>query len=427
MQQRPITPRSALAGQRAVSLSCGAAGLAALAYLVYKRYSKAAERADDTVEEASPQQPDQRAHVNEIHSRLDGSRLPPTQPWTNKRGYNYCSWPPAKNDDANLQPGQRVYVKLKSDRDTGRATTVAHAGNTEQRIQVEYDTGGSYLCRRSRLTQQCATAQTVVVCATTDEFRALCRSQTLAGERCIDVGSSWGLSTAVLAEMVGSGNCMGIDVSEEAVAAASTAYPEIRFQVLNALENVAKFIATCQEFNATFFAVDIGGDRATEALSLILPLIEEHLQPRMIVVKARNLHRNAEKHRKKLETLVAPGLIGNPIPDCAQWWDALEAEAHAAAAKRDSAGQSRFRFHPLYYPAKAFAAVPEGETHKTMPELYVCRFHNFGSCMKSSAQCPHDHTRCYVCLGTGHTAQSCSQQSEFGVSDNLAIFYKNAE
>ena len=37
--------------------------------------------------------------------------------------------------------------------------------------------------------------------------------------------------------------------------------------------------------------------------------------------------------------------------------------------------------------------MPEGETHKTKPELYVCRFHNFGSCMKSSDQCPHDHTR----------------------------------
>ena len=57
---------------------------------------------------------------------------------TNTRGYTYCTWPPTDEQDL-LKVGEPCFVKLSSERSTGRGVAVEDEQNGPDRIRVRVE------------------------------------------------------------------------------------------------------------------------------------------------------------------------------------------------------------------------------------------------------------------------------------------------
>eukprot|EP01116_Phalansterium_solitarium_P001430 TRINITY_DN11227_c0_g1_i1.p1 TRINITY_DN11227_c0_g1~~TRINITY_DN11227_c0_g1_i1.p1 ORF type:complete len:378 (+),score=88.10 TRINITY_DN11227_c0_g1_i1:24-1136(+) len=299
--------------------------------------------------------------------------------------------------------GDAVFVLLRSQRDTGRAVVVEPAvtdGSSEPelcgRVKVKFDADGSVhhvrLARLIKVHPRNA-GKTVIICGDTRNFRLLARSQPRAGDRVVEVGSSFGRCTALLAAVPGVASVVGIDTSQEAVADARRTYPSVRFECFDVFVDKQRFVELAGGCTQCF--VDIGGNRGIDAVSMLLPFIQDCVSPDLIVIKSAELKKLADAQIQA----ASPDCPTSVVPDGASWWQQLVArsKANAVAHRSINLGLGSQRcLHPLRYPAKT---APNGRL--------VCRYHNYLDCKKAQA-CPYDHEHCHCCLQPGHLAKVCS-------------------
>jgi SAM-dependent methyltransferase len=235
-----------------------------------------------------------------------------------------------------------------------------------------------------------------VVVAETSEFRLLAATQVCPTDVVVEIGSSYGRATAVLAKHCA--RVVGIDTSQQLVAEARRVYPTLEFRQFDVIEEphlLADLAAAC-----TVCFVDIGGNREIEGLLRVLPVVHRVLAPRLVCIKSRELYKAADAHahaRGGLERAAR-------LPDAGAWWAARLAESAASQARPakryhndgcEREGGSRFTQYPLAYVP---VVGPDGRQ--------ICRFHNYGVCTKG-VECRYDHAHCHRCSRPGHVAKNC--------------------
>jgi hypothetical protein len=396
-------------------------------------------------------------------------------------GYGYFLYPPA--EPSSFPPGTSCFVKEQYKR-----ATVIRAHEIDRDIVVVKMDEEKRIkdVRKQKLSYRYATndknKNIILVTPTTTQYRNLARSQPNYNECCIDIGSSYGVCTNLMAKSVGAERVLGIDISEQLIAKSRESYSTIRFELCNVMEERKRFISLVKEFilstgsTSLCCFVDIGGDRARRDLALLLPFLESTISPRLIIVKSKELHESLGRHINSLPprdtvALDPAYLFPTLVPDCQIWLAALAQEAvstkllkssylhqtelglqprsenkrlqlglppstnGASCIQVSSSQRARFSGYPLDYPRKRIPEVTEGtlildesfagrSQFELDKKLFICRYRNFGTCLKQDA-CPFDHNFCYVCGARFHVAQACFEPSAFGMSDNLALLNQN--
>ncbi|KAF8071307.1 IP5P13 [Scenedesmus sp. PABB004] len=305
-------------------------------------------------------------------------------------------------DDADVAPGAEVYVKLRSERDTGRGVVAevaaasggssgapaaagssagpAAAGSSAGpaagpwacpgRLLVRYhSTGTTAHVRRERLVpvfDARPDAPLVLVCADTESYRCLARSQLCRADAVLELGCSYGVCTAQLAQHAG--QVVGVDCGSEVVAEARRRHPHVRFEVADALEQPAELLAIARSMRqragcsccsdsaaakgrasscsscgapgsaaggsggASVVMADIGGDRQLDALLRLVPWVMAQLAPRLLVVKSEELA--AAVAAQLAEQLLAEQLAGQGEPAAGEPAQQQELEQQQAGAQQ---------------------------------------------------------------------------------------------
>lgn len=134
--------------------------------------------------------------------------------------------PPARNfalvlAGGNYVPdiGDRVWVWRKQWNDRGDSHgRITARLDAEGRVAVEYTHGGHYDVRVPRVVKLHA-GPAIVVCYDTNTYRRHCFAQPLPTDRCVEIGSSYGAATAIIARRCES--VLGIGAHRGAVCAAA--------------------------------------------------------------------------------------------------------------------------------------------------------------------------------------------------------------
>jgi len=135
---------------------------------------------------------------------------------------------------------------------------------------------------RHRRNLKALSSTKLVVTENWAEYRRMVRLHVTAADHICEVGCGRGVTTELLARRCGTRRVLGIDLSEKVIALARERYPEIRFEVLNALDLSA--VRKLGYFNKIF--VDINGSRELETLLPLLEAYETVLKPALLVVKS---------------------------------------------------------------------------------------------------------------------------------------------
>lgn len=314
--------------------------------------------------------------------QIDASTTPPELWWgRNLHGYTFAPWPPSTGavDCGPLVRGDAVFVHLPKDRGTGAAHVlepihVEEGHPFKGRIKVQFlDNGSTYHVRPSRVTKVEGWTQVVIVCDQTTQYRDLARTQVRPSEFVVELGSSYGVCTALLAMRCA--KCIGVEISEEAVAEARTKYPGVHFECFDAVLQPQRLEHVSAGAQTLF--VDVGGDRDLGALLQLLPSIQKVQRPNLIVLKSKKLKAHMLEHQPKMS--------------CEEWWGQLEVQYGQGNGHRAiDLGHK----HPMAYPARL---DPTGKQ--------ICRFWNYGSCYTDD--CKYTHDWCNECLALGHRAMDC--------------------
>ncbi|CAE7776298.1 unnamed protein product [Symbiodinium sp. CCMP2456] len=133
----------------------------------------------------------------------------------------------------------------------------------------------------------------------TTTYRRLAKTQVGKDDGILEVGSSFGECTSILASHAAV--VIGVDNSPKLVEESSRRYPECRFELLDCFKEPARLRLLCAEIqrassNFKLF-VDIGGDRMTSGVCHALVVLEslwcrpgsEIKQPSLVVVKSEGL------------------------------------------------------------------------------------------------------------------------------------------
>jgi hypothetical protein len=249
-----------------------------------------------------------------------------------------------------------------------------------------------------------------LVCSLTSEFRMLAAKVVTTSDLVVEIGSSWGHCTNILAKSCGKpSRVLGLEISKEAVVASKTNFPSLTFEFIDVfreprrvLELVQKLYGNEKEITEVngeisespssgpdhlVVFVDIGGNRDLRDLVALLPWVLSNLCPQICVVKSESLH----AYMKMREI----GSIDVPL-DYHKWSDLRE---FAPPPKPQRLPQ---------YPLKA----PLRHSPSGVP---ICRFYNYDTqhgCIRlTKGRCPLDHEHCHMCGVSGHRAFDCTCQA----------------
>lgn len=290
-----------------------------------------------------------------------------------------------------------------------------------------------------RLTATSKSSRMGLVVRDTETFRALASTVVGPKDYIVDIGSSYGVCTAVLAAAVRSpSHVVGVETSREVKAAASKRYPLLHFVRLDVLrapdglkQIVQNLLSKNNEDSKTGVGghrlvvfLDIGGNRELESVSaLTLWLMGDGnltMKPRLIVVKSETLFDSGndltEKGWKKLSEQAAAAVIARR--------STVERKQPGSARKTRENGdlysiakRTKLPPHSLDIPRSARRLHPlKMPERKTSEGVSICRFHNYDKkrgCLKhrdvkkQNTICPYDHNYCHNCLKSGHIALDC--------------------
>lgn len=201
-------------------------------------------------------------------------------------GYAWCIAP-----GGALVAGEACYCQLQLSggrRGWARGAVVAAAGGAVD-VSAAPDRGLRAVFARLPRARVVATERrrVVVVVEETDEFRKHVRAHATAGERVVEVGSSFGEGTAIAAECCG--DVLGLDTSAELVAEARRRRPKLRFERIDAIAEPERFAALA--LGCTVCFVDVGGNRPLAPVCRVLETVLSVVEPTVVIVKSRALYR----------------------------------------------------------------------------------------------------------------------------------------
>lgn len=281
-------------------------------------------------------------------------------------------------------------MSLRSERDTGRAHVVEctppgeNGGVADARVKVKFDCCGLEAnvrpARMAPVRSQPSLQRCGVVTASTDAYRKLARSEVTREDYVLELGSSLGLCTQTLAQHARW--VIGVDNSKENVNKTREDFPWLQFERSDPFLEPDKVLQLAQGYNVVF--LDIGGNRELSAVVRLVQWVEEHLDPRLIVVKSQAMH--ATLMREKCNGVQTWADESGRVREPHKWWQRLQ----------ERVTRSWYQ-HPLKAPKKC---NPAGNI--------ICRYQNYTreGCKKRST-CPYDHETCHLCLQEGHVALFC--------------------
>ncbi|CAL1150628.1 unnamed protein product, partial [Cladocopium goreaui] len=131
----------------------------------------------------------------------------------------------------------------------------------------------------------------VVVVYSTEDYRRLARHVVTATDEVVEVGSSLGKCTEILAARAS--QVLGVDVSLEQLAISRERVPSVSFVFLDLFEEAAKLPEQLrrhgvQRCSCAF--LDIGGDRRCRQVLRGIQLLRDHLDLRLLAVKSEELY-----------------------------------------------------------------------------------------------------------------------------------------
>ena len=172
-------------------------------------------------------------------------------------------------------------------------------------------------------------------CKETSDYRRVASMVVRPHDVVLEIGSDLGLTCAIAWPLCG-GKLVGVDLSETSVATARQAYPNIQFEVLDALQantaaNLRALMPTPHDASEppnddaqgatgvvdavdgggvkqreesvvrsgsyTVFFIDINGNRPLPAVLSVLQLVLQEFRPRLVCVKSRALHATLSERR----------------------------------------------------------------------------------------------------------------------------------
>ncbi|KAK9707725.1 hypothetical protein K7432_010021 [Basidiobolus ranarum] len=324
----------------------------------------------------------------------------------------------------SFSPGDEVFVWLRSDKNTGRATVISPVSSAEnessldtttsqdnstashtnglERIPVRYHSDSStYLANPCRLSpvypRITSSGTTIILCPHTNEYRRLARSQVTQTDNVLEIGSSYGICTDILSQHCGL--VIGLETSPTLIIESRRRFPHCTFEGLDVLHNPGRVQTLISERKINIAFVDIGGNRDAESVVKVIQfLLGTTPRVESIVVKSEALFALALPHIQS-PSEAFPGTVSS------EWFTSFLLD-HSVTSPIDTpkaepwflrARSENFIKKPLRYPVRL---SPSGEA--------ICRPHNYdiNGCGKVDV-CRFDHVHCHHCLEPGHKARDC--------------------
>lgn len=206
----------------------------------------------------------------------------------------------------------------------------------------------------------------ILMVTDTVSMRRLAKTQVGRSDAVLEIGSSLGECTAVLAAHAA--KVVGIDVAGELVEECRRRHPHCHFEWLDCFEQPERFRALCGELCAAGSLkvfLDVGGDRTTADVCRVLAaLAAAGVSPALIVVKARALAAAAASACDAAGTIVdvprwwQQVAALDPVGSVRQWKKKL---ARARKARWEAAGDEDWKAFESY--RATWDDVPHEELH----------------------------------------------------------------
>ena len=233
---------------------------------------------------------------------------------------------------SSLTPGSLVFVK-----GTGRIARLVSSDSKSATLAGDATTDGVSVKLATRKLIPVfgrLGRPALLLCAETDQFRSLCRTQLQPDDSVLEVGCSFGLATVEIAG-AGARAVMAVDIACDAIESAVARCVQtqghshnIRFVCMDVLRYPAKLVELAAQQQVNVLFVDLGGNRDAGTVAQFLLQMLESLRPTLalVVVKCRELQRRAVDHQGS--SAVKEDAAGHvPLPLPSFFW----AEARAAA------------------------------------------------------------------------------------------------
>ncbi|ORX97786.1 hypothetical protein K493DRAFT_336411 [Basidiobolus meristosporus CBS 931.73] len=297
-------------------------------------------------------------------------------------------------------PGDEVFVMLRSDKNTGRATVISSTEDqvAQDRVQVRYHSDDSTYqvnpCRLSPVFPRAApnSPATIILCPHTTEYRRLARAQILQTDNVLEIGSSYGICTDILSQHCGT--VVGLETSPTLFVESRKRFPHCIFECLDVLHNPGRVQTLISEHKINVAFVDIGGNRDVESVVKVMKFLLPRVET--IIVKNEALFALALPQLTPTASAKMAGRVSS------EWFSSFLlgcADPHTPLAEPWflRARSENFVRKPLRYPVRL---SPSGEP--------ICRPHNYDAqgCGKMDV-CRFDHDHCHHCLEPGHKARDC--------------------
>mmetsp|Transcript_34285 Transcript_34285/g.85830 ORF Transcript_34285/g.85830 Transcript_34285/m.85830 type:complete len:376 (-) Transcript_34285:33-1160(-) len=313
----------------------------------------------------------------------------------------------AGNQD-EICAGDDVFVSLRSDKDTGKAKVLEVIDDPKHRYHgrmkvLYYDGSGHYHVRPTKMTKiHYGGQKKVLIVPETSDFRIMARTQIEADDRVIDIGSSYGVCTNILAQYCRN-NVLGIDIALDMVTAARERYPEQEFVQFDALEERQRLVQACAGADKVF--LDLGGNRPMESIVALLPVLLSAAGPALVVVKNRELAKYALKH---IQNWAGDAASAGVIVRHEEWWRNMELHCEQLRSQRGAKKPSPYQLaeYSGVAPVRFFKYPLHYKHRETAAGVRICRYYNYGVC-PDPASCSYDHGHCHHCGEAGHIAKNC--------------------
>lgn len=218
-------------------------------------------------------------------------------------------------DELEVALERRVLVSARPS-----STTSSESSSAPVSVRTIGGDGGVLHTQVSRLVRVLTRAHSaspqVLIVADTVSFRRLAKSQVGYGDAVLEVGSSLGECTCVLASRAAA--VVGIDVAGELVEESRRRHPHCRFEWLDCFEEPGRLRSLCEGLRARGelkLFVDVGGDRTTQDVCRVLAALgaatSSEPPPSLIVVKS---------HAMAVAAAASAHAASGEIEDTAGWW-----------------------------------------------------------------------------------------------------------
>jgi precorrin-6B methylase 2 len=201
-------------------------------------------------------------------------------------GYSYMIYPPTEQPIYSID--EVVWI-LKDKKLFSKARIIQPIDTDPNssfngRYTISYLNDGSIYHVRPKSVCRIEQDKKVIVCESTLVYRKLAGLQTCSQDVALEIGSALGHATHYLSQYCG--KVIGIDKSREFVQTAQTNYPDIEFICMDVIQEKEALINLLTKHHVNKVFIDINGNRMLKTVLLVIDLIQQIIQPSLIVVKS---------------------------------------------------------------------------------------------------------------------------------------------